>query len=99
MQTPFSLNRPIIYPLFSTPIYYVPDTKIQIDSTLLNRLLDRTEFPDFVETAGLSKNQFILDNPDWIHRNYYDPLIQRLEERITEEEVKLQKQMQFMTSL
>lgn len=65
MQTPFSLNRPIIYPLFSTPIYYVPDTKIQIDSTLLTRLLDKTEFPDFVETAGLSKNQFILDNPDF----------------------------------
>lgn len=65
MQLPFSLNQPIIYPLFSTPIYYVPDTKIQIDSTLLDRLLDRTEFPDIVDTGGLSKNMFILDNPDF----------------------------------
>ena len=65
MQTPFSLNQPIIYPLFSTPVYHVPDTKIQIDSTLVNRLLDKTEFPNCVSTSGLSKNTFILDNPDF----------------------------------
>lgn len=55
--------QPTIYPLFSTPVYYIPDTKFRVDNTLLTRLLDRTEFPNWVESSGLSIDQFILDNP------------------------------------
>lgn len=57
--------QPIIYPLFSVPIYYVPDTKFQINDKILNRLLDVTEFPNWIKSSGLSENRFILDNLDF----------------------------------
>jgi len=57
--------QPIIYPLFSTPVYHVPDTKFRVDNALLTRFLDRTEFPNFRPTCGLTENMFILDNPEF----------------------------------
>ena len=57
--------QPIIYPLFSVPVYYVPDTNFRIDNDLSNRFLDTTEFPNWIKSSGLSKNMFILDNPEF----------------------------------
>ena len=57
--------QPIIYPLFSTPVYYVPDTRFRVDNAVLTRLLDRQEFPNWIESSGLSKNTFILDNSEF----------------------------------
>ena len=43
----------------------MPDTTFRINNDILNRFLDRTEFPNWIESAGLSKNLYILDNPEF----------------------------------
>lgn len=55
----------VIYPLFSTPVYYVQNTGFEVDTAIVNTLLDRTKFPNWIESSGLSKNMFILDDPEF----------------------------------
>ena len=54
--------QPTIYPLFSAPVYYVPDTNFRVDDHTLAKFLDRTEFPDWTDGTGLTSNQFILND-------------------------------------
>ena len=56
--------QPIIYPLFSTPVYYVPDTNFRVDSKLLTSLVDTNLFPNWNDECGLTKEQFIFDRPE-----------------------------------
>ena len=53
-----------IFPLFSTPVYYVQDTKFRIDSTLLTSLVDTSLFPNWNDECGLTKEMFIFDQPE-----------------------------------
>ena len=57
--------QPDIYPLFSTPVYYVLDTKFRVDNNVLTKFLDRTEFPNLNKDTGLTNNQFILDDVEY----------------------------------
>ena len=57
-------DQPIIYPLFSTPVYYVRDTGFRLDDPVLDQLLDTANIPSLNSECGLSKDVFIFDRPE-----------------------------------
>lgn len=57
-------NPPVIYPLFSTPIYFQPNTGARVDEAVLDELV---ELPGLSDDCGLSKNIDVLDRPDLKH--------------------------------
>jgi oxalate decarboxylase/phosphoglucose isomerase-like protein (cupin superfamily) len=52
---------PIVYPLFSSPVYCIPDTGLRLSENELARL---EEYPSINDECGLSRNVNILAEPN-----------------------------------
>lgn len=54
-------DYPVIYPLFSSPVYFVNDTGIRVNDNLLNKLANTDEIPGLGPECGLSKDVDVLN--------------------------------------
>ena len=58
-------DQPVVYPLFSVPVYYIPDTKFRADKQTIDTLLDIERFPNWNQECGLSADMFILEHTEF----------------------------------